>query len=77
MRLIHENTGAEVRIGDVCETSDGEQVQVSYFRPPHKPSSSGKISVRFVGTDKTAEYYVGVIGCKWIEREDRGEAITV
>jgi len=54
----------EVRVGDlaICR---GETYIVEYFREPHKPGSSGKI------TTNKGEFYVGVIGAEWIEREDR------
>jgi len=77
MRLIYTKTGAEVKVGDVVETSRGETVTVDYFREPHKPSSSGKIIVRHhdetVEDRGTAQYYVGVIGAEWIEREDQAD----
>jgi hypothetical protein len=57
----------------VCtDWRDGDVVQVSYFRTPHKPASEGKVSVAALdGTGGTREYYVSVIGAQWIEREDR------
>ena len=72
MRLVYKETGKEVKVGDVVETSRGEKCEVRYFRPPHKPSSEGKVTVQF-GEDKfnCMEYYVSVIGAEWIEREDR------
>ncbi len=73
MRLVYEETGEEVKIGDVVDIGMSEMVTVDYFRPPHKPSSSGKVTVGF-GKDNRGgqiEYYVGVIGAEWIEREDR------
>ena len=66
MKLVYEGTTREVKVGDEVTLGDGETVTVTYFRPPHKPSSSGKVSV-----DGNREYYVSVIGAEWIEREDR------
>jgi len=71
MRLVYEDNGKEVEVGDVRETSGGDTVEVTYFRKPHKPSSSGKISVRHQLDGWTSEYYVSVIGAEWVEREDR------
>ena len=71
MKLVYKATGAEVKVGDMVETSTGAKCKVTYFRPPHSPSSEGKISVRFDGTSFDREYYVSVIGAEWIEREDR------
>jgi len=72
MRLVYEGTNDEVQIGDEVTLKGGRSVTVKYFREPHKPSSSGKVSVEsFDGYQM--EYFVGVIGAKWIEREDHAE----
>jgi len=75
MKLIYTETGTEVRVGDVVRLRDGEKVVVEFFRQPHKPSSSGKVCVKDIpkAFDRTrhSEYYVGVIGAEWIEREDQ------
>jgi hypothetical protein len=62
--------GDLVKLGDKILTTDGEPVKVDYFRPPHKPSSSGKVSVENAAGNKH-EYFVNVIDAEWIEREDR------
>lgn len=68
--LIYEHTSAPVKPGDIVRLSDGEMVRISFFNPPHKPASSGKVTVETVdGTQM--EYFVGVIGAKWINRTDR------
>lgn len=64
-----------VKVGDqvVLDTStgdDGTRVKVAYFRPPHKPSSEGKITVEFPDGSHR-EFYVSVLGMIWINREDR------
>lgn len=71
MRLVYKETGKEVKVGDIITLSDGDKCEVTYFRPPHKPSSSGKVLVKFENRNCNMEYYVGVIGAEWIEREDR------
>ncbi len=73
-RLINESTGKEVNIGDIVKSSRGELSKVTFFRPPHKPGSTGKISVKrydSTGYASAAEYGVGVFGLTWIEREDQ------
>ena len=70
MRLVYEDTLQEVKVGDEV-TLDGEVYTVDYFRKPHKPASSGHVTVKDKDGD-CAEYYVTVIGAKWIEREDQG-----
>jgi len=69
MRLVYESNGEEVKVGDKVEIFRGDPVTVVSFREPHKPGSSGKIIVQDL--DHQNEFYVGVIGAKWIEREDR------
>lgn len=71
MKLVYKETGKEVKIGDNVTLSDGENVRVTFFRPPHKPSSSGKVSVRRENSSFDSEYYISVIVTEWIEREDR------
>lgn len=71
-RLINESTGKEVNIGDVVKDSHGSIRRVTFFRPPHKPSSSGKISVHHaLDANCIHEYLVSAFGLKWIEREDQ------
>jgi hypothetical protein len=74
MKLVYDYDGkTEVREGDLVTLRDGEHVRVTYFRPPHKPSSSGKVCVEPAHgpAGYSTEYYVGVIGATWIDREDR------
>ena len=71
MRLLYDVDQVPVTIGDVVDLKDGESVEVTYFREPHKPASSGKVSVKYIDSEQTAEFYVSVIGATWIEREDR------
>lgn len=82
MKLVYTdgaNKGQEVKVGDVVVLRNGDKAKVHYFAKPHKPSSSGKVSInrmyerngaRLIN-NSTEEYYVGVIGAEWIEREDR------
>lgn len=73
MRLIYTESGKEVKLGDIIKLKDGEEVEITYFDKPHKPASSGKVSVKPAGNLHafSREYYVSVIGAEWIEREDR------
>jgi hypothetical protein len=72
MRLVYEASGTEVKVGDFVYIGD-DRYTVMYFAKPHKPASSGKVTVRHPYDDVGwgEEYYVNVIGAKWIEREDR------
>ena len=74
MKLIFTKTGEEVAIGDNCVLSGGNDIyKVTYFTPPHKPESQGKVTVQYLGDPDAPdlEYYVGIIGAKWINREDQ------
>lgn len=66
MRLVYRDTGEEVKVGDIVN-----DMRVVSFDPPHKSSSSGKVYVKSVVVGWSQEFYVGVIGAEWIEREDR------
>lgn len=72
MKLVYDATGEEVRIGDVT-VIHGLPHEVTFFRKPHKPSSEGKVSLKYGDDnfDDVTEYYVSVIGATWIDREDR------
>ena len=72
MRLVYEDSGDEVQVNDVIDIR-GDRYQIHYFDEPHKPSSQGKVTLhRMDGDSFLHEYYVSVIGAKWIEREDHG-----
>lgn len=71
MRLVYVGTNDEVQVGDEITMKDNQVVKVEYFREPHKAESEGKVSVSMSGCDFQTERYVGTIGAKWIEREDR------
>lgn len=66
MKLVHKDTGKEVEVGDTVTSFRGDFATVRFFQKPHKPSSSGKFT-----TGGGFEYYVGVFGLEWIDREDR------
>ena len=69
MNLIYDEDGSKVVVGDIVEMN-GREVQVIHFVKPHKPSSSGKMTIGFK-SGEVREVYVGVIGATWVDREDR------
>lgn len=74
MKLVYDLTGNEVKVGDVVPQREGPPCTVKFFRPPHKPASSGKVTITWPdgkGSEQTQEVYVGCIGATWVEREDR------
>jgi len=68
-RLINDSDGSEIRTGDECETFRGEKVTVVHMSPPHKPSSEGKVVVKFVDQDWQQELYPSVIGATYEKGE--------
>ncbi len=70
MRLIYNDSREQVKIGDEVTLRDGVKARITHFAKPHKPASSGKVSVT-TEHGREHEYYVGVIAAKWIDREDR------
>ena len=61
MKLIHKETGREAVIG---ETYNGHVLEG--FRLPQHAASSGKC-----WTADGNEFFVGVLGLEWTERDDR------
>lgn len=70
MRLVYIATQKPVTKGDLL-TLNGATVAVQDFPQPHKPASSGKVTVWDDVNQQASTYYVSVIGAEWIEREDR------
>lgn len=67
-KLISNDTGAEIKVGDSATTFRGDACVVKGLRPPHKPSSSGHVSVEVAGQrGYVPEYYPSVIGCHYVE----------
>jgi hypothetical protein len=70
MLLIYEDTGKEVKKGDIVTLRDGTTATVNSFPKPHKPASSGLVYIT-TETETDTSYYVSVIGAEWIGCEDR------
>ena len=72
VKLIHTLTLKTAEIGDKVTTLKGTRGTIAHFIPPHKPSSSGHVSVKFSDQNTMNAYnYVSVWGLEWIDREDR------
>ena len=67
--LVYTESGEEVKVGDGV-TLNGETHMVTYFCHPHKPSASGRVTVQALN-GQCYEYYVTVIGAKWVNRRDQ------
>lgn len=67
MKLVYDKTGEPVKVGDTVSIR-GQRGTVTDINKPHKPSSTGRIYVK-IGS-LTHEFFPGVIGATWVERED-------
>lgn len=71
MRLVYVATGMLVLRGDVVQLH-GKAYTVGHFSRPHAPDSEGKVALHAAGGDHFGrEYYVSVIGAKWVDRRDQ------
>jgi len=74
MKLIYEKNGQTVKIGDRVLTAGSSNVTITGITPPHKPSSTGRVTVMAEdshGRPSYSEYFPGVIDAKWIDRKDQ------
>jgi len=73
MKLIYEQTGVEVQIGDVVHTRNTKTAHiVQSITPPHKPASTGRVNLVSMDEHKTfSSFFPGVIGAVWTGRTDQ------
>lgn len=65
MKLIYENTGRQVKEGDLVKTFRGDNCKIVGMVQPHKSGSTGLIYVeqnKFV-----SGFYPSVVGAVWID----------
>lgn len=65
--LTYEETGQPVAMGEIGETFRGEAVTIIGGTPPHKPSSTGRVTIKSIEGGWEQEYFPSVVGCKWIQ----------
>jgi hypothetical protein len=65
MKLIHEDTGVEVEIGETVKDFRGEPAEVTGWATPLTSASTGRVHVKENGHD--SEYYPGVFGLKIVK----------
>lgn len=67
MKLISKTTGQELTIGSVVHDFRNAAHILIDARPPHKPSSTGFVTLRSMDEHAfTHEYYAGVIDAEWV-----------
>lgn len=65
MKLVYDETGKEVQVGDVAKTFRDEVVTVTGVEEPRHSGSTGRVYVKFDGADRSREFFPSVIGAKW------------
>jgi hypothetical protein len=69
-KLINEETGAEIQVGDKVTSSGGDEYILQSFKEPHKPSSTGRVYVKPAsGEGMSREFFPSVIGAKIVEHQ--------
>lgn len=69
-KLINEQTGIEIKVGDKVVSFRGEEYILQSFREPHKPSSTGRVCVKPAnGEGMSREFFPSVVGAKIIEHQ--------
>lgn len=66
---LDNKAGASVRPGDQIMLESGERCTVESIQLPHKPSSTGRVTVAWDSGD-TSTFFPSVINAKWINRTD-------
>lgn len=72
MRLVHESTYQEIKVGDVLRTQLGELVDVVAFDKPKNATHQGEVEVVCQRDGFKATRLCSFLGLVWIEREDQG-----
>lgn len=74
MKLVHDHTEQEVKIGDQVRLNGGEELlTVAQVVKPHKPSSTGRVILETKDGKEWGSYFPSAIGAHWIEREDQSK----
>ena len=71
-KLVDARNGKEILVGTLRPTSRNEVVKVVGLHPPHKPGSTGKVSVE-LRSGSGMLYYPVVIGAKFVSKGDWDE----
>jgi hypothetical protein len=69
MRLVYNETGEEVKIGDKVELN-GVDYKVTFIIYPWNLCSNGRVEVKS-DIGQFSRYFPSVIGAYWIEKENQ------
>jgi hypothetical protein len=65
-KLVNEETGVELVIGQEVLDFRGDKMTLLGFTPPKHAGSTGRVTVQEEGKEGRREYYPSVIGAKII-----------
>lgn len=64
-KLIDLGSGEPVPVGEILRSAVGDEYVFTGGRPPHKPSSTGRVYVKEVEVGREQEYFPSVFNCEW------------
>ena len=64
--LYIRDSNVKVEVGKKYSIGDNKLVEVLQITPPHKPSSTGRVYIKY-DNGSTAEYFPTVIDAEWRE----------
>ena len=67
MKLINSNTNREIKVGDQVRTFRDEVCELMGFEAPRKPSSTGRVYVKFPDSEHQRSFFPSVIGCEIVK----------
>jgi hypothetical protein len=67
-KLVTADNDQPLNVGDIALTFARETVKIVAVSPPHKPSSTGHVTVEFENGGPTREYFPGVINAKFVQQ---------
>ena len=68
-RLINKETREEVKEGAIVTDFRGDKSILIGFTEPHKPSSTGRVSVKEDGSCFAKEYFPSVFGLEIVDHQ--------
>jgi len=66
-KLVDQDTGTEIAVGDERTTFRNERVTIDSLQPPDQPDSLGSVYVRFVDGSKSHGLFPGVVDAEFAE----------
>jgi len=66
-KLVDQDTGAELAVGDERTTFRNERVKIDAQQPPDQPASMGTVCVRFGDGSRSSSLFPGVINAEFVE----------